>query len=87
MRDMIRDWVARRQVKRGTDSPSRPSGKSGKIVRCLEAPGAVSLDDLAHLTGWKAPTIRGVLSRLRARGFDTRREKQGGITVYQLERR
>ncbi len=87
MRDMIRGRVARRRVKRVTASPLRPSGKSGEIVRCLEVSKAVSLDDLAQLTGWKAPTLRGVLSRLRARGHDIRREKQNDITIYRLERR
>ena len=85
MLHMIRDWVKGRQPVRVTASPPRPSGKSGEIVRCLEVSEAVSLDNLVHLTGWKPSTVRGVLSRLRARGYDIRREKRNGITVYRLD--
>ena len=64
-----------------------PAGKLGEIVYCLEASEATSLHDLTTLTGWKQATVRGALSRLRARGYTIRRTTRDGTALYHLEQR
>jgi len=62
-----------------------PTGKLGKIVRCLEASEAASLHDLTTLTGWKRATVHGALSRLRAQGYPIKMYKEDGAPTYRLE--
>ena len=82
---LIRDWVTgRHQGQIVMAPPSRPAGKLGEIIRCLEASPAASLHDLMTLTGWQRHTVHGALSRLRARGFEIIGERYGSGMIYRL---
>lgn len=81
-------WKTVLNARPGKVTPQTPlTGKLGEIVRCLEASKDVSLHDLTTLTGWKQATVRGALSRLRARGYVIRRKIRDGTALYHLERR
>jgi len=80
-------WPFRKRLSQAAKRNKHPSGKLGEIVRCLEASEAASLHDLTTLTGWKQATVRGALSRLRARGYVIHRKTRDGTALYHLERR
>jgi hypothetical protein len=88
VRSVISRWktILNSRAKSSTQH-TYPIGKLGEIIHCLEASDAASLHDLTTLTGWKQATVRGALSRLRARGFPIRRKIRDGTALYHLERR
>ena len=88
MRSVIGRWktILRTRAKSSIQQ-THPTGKLGEIIRCLDASESASLYDLTTLTGWKQATVRGALSRLRARGYPIRRKTRDGAALYHLERR
>jgi hypothetical protein len=66
--------------------PTRPGGKLGLIIQHLGRKAGATADELAEVVGWQKHSILGTLSRLRARGFAVRCDKQGNRKTYRLER-
>ena len=61
-----------------------PAGKLGSILKRVEAKTGATLNELREATGWQPHTVRGALSRLRARGFAILRHVEGGRSSYRL---
>jgi hypothetical protein len=65
-------------------SVTRPNGKLGLVVDRLAATGGATVEELMAETGWQRHTVRGALSRLKARGFGSRLNVQADRKAYQL---
>ena len=63
-----------------------PGGKLGEIAKRLSGKDGASLDDLMTLTGWRRPTVRAALSRLRQKGFCIEAVPEKGDTIYRLKK-
>ena len=63
----------------------RPGGKLGLILNRLGTKKGATADELVDATGWQRHSVRGALSRLRARGFAIRRDVVAGREAYRLD--
>ncbi len=60
--------------------------KAALLRARLARPGGVSLTEMMHLTGWQAHTLRAALTGLRKTGVNLSRHRDGGETVYAIDR-
>ncbi|MCX7287512.1 MAG: DUF3489 domain-containing protein [Rhodobacterales bacterium] len=51
----------------------------------IRSPDGATLADLMELTGWQAHTVRAVISRLRKKGWEVVRRREGTETVYYID--
>lgn len=63
-----------------------PGGKLGEIAKRLSGKHGASLDDLMTMTGWRRPTVRAALSRLRQKGFCIEATQEKGDAIYRLKK-
>jgi hypothetical protein len=65
-------------------APSRPS-KKAEILGLLERPDGAAISDLTGATGWRAHSVRAVLTGFRKDGKELIRAKdEAGVTRYRL---
>jgi predicted ArsR family transcriptional regulator len=69
----------------GPATAERPGGKLGLILKRLSTKKGATADELVDATGWQRHSVRGALSRLRARGFVIYRDVVAGREAYRLD--
>lgn len=61
----------------------RPGTRQAQLLELLQRDAGADIDEMAHLTGWQAHSVRAVLTGFRKRGVDVTRAKEGnGVSVY-----
>ena len=63
----------------------RPGGKLGVIIDCISQVNGATADELVAETCWQKHSVRGALSRLRARGFAIHLAADGERRTYRLD--
>ncbi|MEP4034064.1 DUF3489 domain-containing protein [Roseibium polysiphoniae] len=68
--------------------PPAPSAKQIEILNLLDMPNGIRCSVLAEKLGWKVPSVRAAISRLRATGYDieTLTSSSSGETLYRCRR-
>jgi hypothetical protein len=68
----------------GVGRPQVPGSKTAQVVELLHRPGGASLQELAAVTGWRANSIRGLLSGTlgKRKGLRIRSRTIGGERRY-----
>ena len=61
-----------------------PTGKLGTIMDRVSSKTGATAEELVAATGWQRHSVLGALSRLKARGFPIRLERQDSRKVYRL---
>jgi hypothetical protein len=74
---------------RSKKTVARESSKKARILVLLKRPTGATIDDIMHVTGWQAHTVRGFISghlikRMGLKVNSTRRS--GGTRSYQIMR-
>ncbi|WP_420877534.1 DUF3489 domain-containing protein [Roseibium polysiphoniae] len=68
--------------------PPAPSVRQLEILNLLDMPNGIRCSVLAEKLGWKLPSVRAAISRLRATGYDieTLTSSSSGETIYRCRR-
>ncbi|WP_289032991.1 DUF3489 domain-containing protein [uncultured Roseibium sp.] len=68
--------------------PPAPSVRQLEILNLLDMPNGIRCSVLAEKLGWKLPSVRAAISRLRAAGHDieTLTSSSSGETIYRCRR-
>ncbi|QDG78530.1 DUF3489 domain-containing protein [Labrenzia sp. PHM005] len=76
------------QLPRPANAPFIPSARQLEILNLLAMPNGIRSSILAEKLGWKTPSVRAAISRLRAAGFiiETLSSATTTETVYRWRR-
>ena len=74
---------ARGSAFEATPRPPRET-KQARLLELIGRDGGATLVDLTSVTGWLPHTTRAVITFLRKRGHDVRRERIDGVSRYML---
>lgn len=61
----------------------RPGTRQAQLLDLLLREEGADIDEMVHLTGWQAHSVRAVLTGFRKRGVEVTRTKAGsGVSIY-----
>jgi len=80
--------LATKQGRKAAGAAATTGSKQARLIALLHSPAGGTLQQMMSLTGWRAHSVRGVISGILRKklGLDVQSEKSGdgGVRVYRI---